>query len=280
MRLALGRYSQFIHSTRDEEFPFGIDTWVLTGAEAPRVVSDQLQVGTESFFGEDDAWFASLEGYYRTFDGVAAVNAADDPNDETDALVAGEGDAYGVDLYIRRDRGSTTGWISVSFLKTLRSFPDTRSGMEPPPLITYPPVFDRRFEVDLALRRPLGWWGLELGVRANFGTGLPFTRPRGIYHVYRTHLVGGGASFEDEPAVLLGPRNGSRFPARHRLDLSFRKTVTKSWGTMTPYLSVINVYNKKNVLFYFYDYGATPPTRSGVSMIPLLPTLGLEASFR
>ena len=189
-----------------------------------------------------------------------AVNAADNPNDETDALVAGEGDAYGVDLYIRRDRGNTTGWVSVSFLKTLRSFPDTRSGMEPSPLITYPPVFDRRFEVDLALRRPLGWWGLELGVRANFGTGLPFTRPRGIYHVYRTHLVGGGASFEDEPAVLLGPRNGSRFPARHRLDLSFRKTVTKSWGTMTPYLSVINVYNKKNVLFYFYDYGATPPT--------------------
>ena len=280
VRLAAGRYGQFIHSTRDEEFPFGIDTWVLAGAEAPRVVSDQVQVGTESFFGEDDAWFASLEGYYRTFDGVAAVNAAENPNDGTDALVAGDGDAYGVDLYVRRDRGNTTGWISVSFLKTLRSFPDTRSGMEPPPRITYPPVFDRRFEVDLALRRSLGWWGLEMGVRANFGTGLPFTRPRGIYHVYRTQLVGGVADFEDENAVLLGPRNGARFPARHRLDLSFRKTVTKGWGTLTPYLSVINVYNKKNVLFYFYNYDADPPTRSGVSMIPLLPTLGLEASFR
>ena len=34
------------------------------------------------------------------------------------------------------------------------------------------------------------------------------------------------------------------------------------------------------VLFYFYDYDATPPTRNGVSMIPLLPTLGLEASLR
>ncbi len=280
VRLAAGRYSQFIHSTRDEEFPFGIDTWVLAGAEASRVVSDQVQVGTESFFGEDDAWFASLEGYYRTFDGVAAVNAVDNPNDDTDALVAGDGDAYGVDLYVKRDRGNTTGWLSVSFLKTLRSFPDTRSGMEPSPLITYPPVFDRRFEVDLALRRSLGWWGLELGVRANFGTGLPFTRPLGIYHVYRTHLVGGVANLEDEDAVLLGPRNGARFPARHRLDLSFRKTITKSWGTMTPYLSVINVYNRKNALFYFYNYDATPPTRDGVSMIPLLPTLGLEASFR
>ncbi len=280
VRLAAGRYSQFIHSTRDEEFPFGIDTWVLAGAEAPRIVSDQVQVGAETFFGEDDDWFASLEGYYRTFDGVAAVNAVDDPNDDSDALVAGDGDAYGVDLYVKRDRGTTTGWLSVSFLKTLRSFPDTRVGIEPKPLITYPPVFDRRFEVDLALRRPLDWWGLEIGVRANFGTGLPFTRPLGTYHVYRSQLTSGVADPDDENAVLLGPRNGARYPSRHRLDLSFRKTITKGWGTMTPYLSVINVTNKKNALFYFYNYDASPPTREGVSMIPLLPTLGLEASFR
>ena len=279
VRLAAGRYSQFIHSTRDEEFPFGLDTWVLAGAEAPRVVSDQVQLGAESFFGDDDGWFASLEGYYRTFDGVAAVNAAEDPNDDTDALVAGDGDAYGVDLYLKRDRGATTGWISVSFLKTIRSFPDTRVGIEPQPRVTYPPVFDRRFEVDLVLRRPLDWWGLEVGVRANFGTGLPFTKPLGTYHVYRTRLVDGVVNLDDENAVLLGPRNGARYPARHRLDLSFRKTVTKGWGTMTPYLSVINVYNQKNVLFYFFNYDAAPPNRQGVSMIPILPTLGFEVSF-
>ena len=184
-----------------------------------------------------------------------------------------------MDLYVKRDRGTTTGWISLSFLKTRRSFPDTRVGIEPQPWVTYPPVFDRRFEVDLALRRPLDWWGLEMGVRANFGTGLPFTRPLGTYHVYRTQLVGGVANVDDGNAVVLGPRNGARYPPRHRLDLSFRKTITKGWGTMTPYLSVINVYNQKNVLFYFFNYDDAPPTREGVSMIPFLPTLGFEVSF-
>ena len=279
VRLAVGRYSQFIHSTRDEEFPFGLDTWILAGVEAPRVVSDQVQVGAERFFGDADQWFASLEGYYRTFDGVAAVNAAEDPNNETDALVAGDGNAYGVDLYVKRDRGTTTGWLSVSFLKTVRTFPDTRVGIEPLPLITYPPVFDRRFEIDLSLRRPLGWWGLEAGIRANFGTGLPYTKPLGTYHVYRTRFVTGVLEIDDDDAVVLGPRNGSRYPARHRLDLSLRKTVTKSWGTMTPYLSIINAYNQKNVLFYFFNYQAVPPTREGVSMIPFLPTVGFEVSF-
>jgi hypothetical protein len=32
-------------------------------------------------------------------------------------------------------------------------------------------------------------------------------------------------------------------------------------------------------LFYFYNYDASLPTRSGISMFPVLPTLGVEASF-
>ena len=123
IRLAGGRYSQFLHSLRDEEFPIGIDVWVLAGERAPRVLSDQLQMGVESFFGDDDEWFTSLEGYYRTFDGVITMNAAEDPNDDLDDLLAGDGWAYGVDLFVKRDLGLTTGWVSISFLKTERTFP-------------------------------------------------------------------------------------------------------------------------------------------------------------
>ena len=279
VRLAGGRYSQFLHSLRDEEFPFGIDVWVLAGALAPRVVSDQLQLGVEGFFG-DDEWFASLEGYYRTFDGVVTVNAAEDPNDDLDDLLAGDGWSSGIDLFLRRDLGTTTGWLSVSFLRTERTFPDTRSGLDPTPSLTYPPVFDRRLDIDLVLRRTLGWWGgVSAGLRANFGTGIPYTPVLGQFDVYRRRLVEGKLFFDDGSAVALGPRNGARYPARHRLDVSFRKPIEKDWGQVTPYLSIINLYNRKNILFYFFDYDSEMPTRSGVSMIPFLPTLGVEVSF-
>ena len=80
-------------------------------------------------------------------------------------------------------------------------------------------------------------------------------------------------------AVYLEDRNTSRYPTYHRLDVSARKTLRKSWGTLVPYVDLLNVYNRRNVLFYFYQYDETPPVRSGVSMFPLIPTVGLEVSF-
>ena len=280
VRVAGGRYSQFIHSRRNEELPIGLDIWVVAGNRAPRVVSDQIQLAVESFFGDDDAWFGSLEGYYRSFDGLIAENTADDPNDSLDDLLTGTGRAWGVDLYVRRDLGTATGWVSASFLKTDRTFPDSRSGLYPQPMITYPPLFDRRFDLDVVLRRPLGWWGLEGNLRFNFGTGLPYTRPTGTFYYYEHRPLLGGLEDDSDTAVLLGARNGARYPARHRLDIGLRKPVVRSWGRLVPYLNVINVYNRRNALFYFFEYHRDPPVRTGISMIPILPTIGVEASFR
>ena len=281
-----GRYTQFLHSIRDEELPVGLDVWVLAGKEAPHVLSDQVQLGLEGYPAE--GWLVSLEGYYRDFDGVVTTNLADDPNDPLDDFLPGTGWAYGGDLLLRRTTGATKGWFSLSLLRTTRTFPDFVSGLDPPPEITYPPVFDRRVDVDLVLQRELGR-SLEAGLRFNFGSGLPYTRPTGSY-VYLAPRILSGAGLQGEIAgvggeeesfsgVVLSDRNGVRYPHRHRLDVSLRWTIEKSWGRMTPYLSILNVYNQKNVLFYFYEYDQDPPVRTGISMFPFLPSLGVEVNF-
>jgi len=284
-----GRYAQFLHSIRDEELPLGLDTWILSGEKAPHVVSDQVQIGLEGYPRE--GWFTSLEGYYRAFDGVITLNLADNPNDDLDDYLPGTGASYGVDLFVRRSLGATRGWLAVSWLKTTRSFPDFQSGLDPAPEITYPPIFDRRLDVDLVLQRALQP-GLELGIRWNFGTGLPYTRPLGSYrYLSPSSIPGSGLEWErSDPevegeegegvyGVVLGERNQVRYPTRHRLDVSLRWTLDRSWGRMTPYVSVLNLYNRKNVLFYFFEYYRSPPVRTGISMFPFLPTLGVEVSF-
>ncbi len=288
LKASAGRYAQFLHSIRDEELPVGLDVWILTGDQAPQVVSDQLQLGLEGYPRE--GWYGSLEAFYRVFDGVVTTNLAEDPNREGDNYLPGRGLSYGADLFIRRTRGATTGWLALSLLRADRSFPDFLSGLDPAPEITYAPVFDRRVDADLVLQRSLGR-GLEAGLRWNFGTGLPYTRPLGSYVYLSPRIIPGsqmewssGSGEEGEETdgfygVALSDRNGARYPARHRLDLSLRWTVDRSWGRMTPYVTVLNVYNRKNVLFYFFQYDLDPPMRTGISMFPFLPTLGVEVTF-
>jgi hypothetical protein len=282
LKLAAGRYTQFMHSVRDEELPLGLDIWVLAGDRAPHVRSDQIQLGLEGF--RDIDWFWSVEGYMRTFDGVVALNTSDDPNSDTDDLLRGDGLSYGVDFLLRKDTGSLTGWAALSLLKAERQFPDPLQPGRPD--VTYAPIFDRRVDLDVVLRFPFVW-GWDAGLRWNFGTGIPYTQALGSYAYYSPRFVGSQAleweSEDDGPsdsyAVVLGERNSARYPIYHRLDLSLRRTSVKSWATLTPYISVLNIYNQRNPLFYFYEYDSTPPVRTGVSMFPLLPTIGLEVTF-
>ncbi|HEV2150337.1 MAG TPA: TonB-dependent receptor plug domain-containing protein, partial [Longimicrobiaceae bacterium] len=288
VKLALGRYTQFLHSLRDESFPLSNDTWIVADASIPAVVSDQAQLGVERFWGDD--WYASAEAYFRRFEGVTAINFADDPNDAADDLLAGDARSYGLDFMLRRTTGRLRGWAAVSLLRARQTLPDAiaRGWGEEGATETYAPVYDRRLDVDLVLQYDLPW-GVEAGARWNFGSGIPYTRPLGQYMDWDYDLGTGeyrvnrrGTQGEDgRPpfAVVLGPRNGERYPAYHRLDATLRRTYKARWGTATPYLQVLNVYNQRNPLFYFYNFDNTPATRSGISMFPVLPTIGLEVSF-
>ncbi len=284
-KVAAGRYTQFVHSLRDEELPLGLDIWIISDENVPHTVSDQVQLGLEGWHDID--WFWSIEGYYRSFNGVVTFNTADNPNDPTDDILGGKGTSWGADFMIRKETGEVNGWLAISFLKAQRRFPDVLSPLTPAPEVMYPPIFDRRVDLDFVMSYP-GPWGWTGGLRWNMGTGIPYTRAVGSHAYYSPRYVGGGgldwtgdgdSSGTGGYGVVLADRNSTRYPLYHRLDVSFRRSFSKSWGALTPYVNLVNVYNQRNVLFYFYQYDEAPATRSGISMFPVLPTLGLEISF-
>ena len=47
----------------------------------------------------------------------------------------------------------------------------------------------------------------------------------------------------------------------------------------TPFLSVINLYNAKNVFMYSFDYASSPPSRTAYSQIPFLPSVGVTIEW-
>ena len=84
--------------------------------------------------------------------------------------------------------------------------------------------------------------------------------------------------FEEEP--IANPQlNSRRYPHYSRLDIGF-KWHTRMFGALVrPYLQFVNVYNRGNVFFYLFDYSQSPPTREGISQLPLLPSFGVEFEF-
>jgi hypothetical protein len=144
----------------------------------------------------------------------------------------------------------------------------------------YWPGHDRRHNLNA-----VGTWklGAKYVVSGRFGlaSGTPFTDivgqvVRRIYDV-RTHQFQRITEVETEP--LGGVHNASRLPLFQRLDLGVSRTGQWRGMTVTPYLSIVNAYNARNVFIYTFDYTTNPPTRTSESQFPFLPSVGMTVSF-
>ncbi|MFQ6045421.1 MAG: TonB-dependent receptor plug domain-containing protein [Gemmatimonadales bacterium] len=264
---SVGRYYQAIQSLRDQNVPWNIfDFWVGADTTIPVARSDHLVLGIEGWIGS--AFSMSLEGYRKTFHDLIDVNVREDPKVPGDETRPVDGDAWGWDLLVRKHQGSVTGWIAYSLSKTVRR----ADGVE------FPAVHDRRHTLNVVVQAP-GPAGAEMSVRWGYGSPLPYTPFVGEWRhrFYRasSHTLG---DYEQEP-IASPLLNSARYPYYGRFDVSLRWDVHALGGVLRPYVQMVNVLNRKNVFLYTFDYTRTPATRSAVSQLPLLPSVGLEFEF-
>ena len=118
---------------------------------------------------------------------------------------------------------------------------------------------------------------LELSIRWNLGSGLPFTPTASNYQ---------GETFSDGVATdyvnnnpnnistQLGNLNSERFPYYHRLDITPKKQFKfKKNDVLEIIASVTNVYDRRNI---FYINRISQET---IYQFPILPSLGLSYKF-
>lgn len=269
--LAGGVVSQWNLAVRNEQAPVRVfDFWLTSDRFIPVARARQAIVGAERWF--DDARFIRIEGYYKYYSQLPASNLQEDPNTRGDEFIITSGRSYGVDVLLRQlETQKVSGWLAYSLAMSVRDGPQGR----------FYPVHDRRHNLNAVVSyKPGGKW--QYGVRLGVGTGVPFTDVTGqivrrTYNGVTNSWETGVAGPDREPTF--GPRNGVRFPLFQRLDLSATRTATR-WGLQwSPYVSLINAYNARNVFTYVFDYADNPPTRSAFSQFPLLPTVGLSVSW-
>jgi hypothetical protein len=264
---SVGRYHQAIHSLRDQNVSWNIfDFWIGADSATPVASSDHLVLGFETWFG--DAVSLKVEGYRKTFDDIVDFNLREDPRVNGDEIVPMSGDAWGGDLLLQKHSGRLTGWISYGLAKVTRN----AHGQE------FAAVHDRRHTLNVVLQTP-GPLGSDFSVRWGYGSPLPYTPFIGEWH-HRFYYATDHSLDDYEREPIASPvLNSGRYPYYNRFDISFRWEKHKWGGILRPYLQLVNATNKKNVFLYTYDFTTTPATRSSLSQLPLLPTIGLEFEF-
>ncbi len=276
LQAAYGRYHQFLTLETNQAFT-AFDAWYMSDTGLPPSYGDQIALGVKASLGADIK--LEVEGYGRTMRDLFKENqyrqdVAGVPY--PDRFQVGEGRAYGVEVLLRRQEGQLNGFLSYTFGRTERRFPNINVSEDGEPQY-YPPNYDRTHSLTLAGNYQLtDKW--RLTGTFNYNTGKAYTEPS-----FRFERTGGpDQSGPQGQNVLISAFNSSRLPAYHRLDIGVART--GRFFDVADYeaqFQVINAYARRNV--WFFQYPTEPDgtiERTEVPQIPVpIPNLSFTLTF-
>lgn len=276
LQAAYGRYYQYLTLISNEAFA-GFDIWLTTDDGVPPSYGDQFVIGakTQPFSG----YGLDAEVYFRTMRDLFELDpfVADPAGLEYSELFRfGEGYAYGVELFFEKQTGRLTGFVGYTFGVTERKFPGFNTDVldDPSNARFYPPKYDRKHDMNFVLNYRLSSrWSLTTVF--NYATGQAYTEPLG-----RTAFSNVPWGNNSRDTFVIGRVNASRLPSYHRMDIGFARTGTLfGMGISEWQFQIINVYSRRNVWFYNYDFDSNPLQRSDVTLLPILPAISYTVSF-
>ena len=282
-KASYSRMAQYVHLLSPAKITLPIDLWVPITDKIKPVTSDQVSLG--AYYSGIPGWEFSLEGYYKWMhnileysDGTSFFgNSANWQNN----VEMGEGLARGVELFVEKKTGATTGWLGYTLAWSDRVFPDgVINGGDP-----FPYRYDRRHNLSLVVNHKFSE-KLSLSATWTYASGGTMTIPERQTQVY---YPDGRVSTEDYSPS----RNNYRLPPSHRLNLSLNHTKQKRHGEAVWSFGVYNAYNNMNPNFVFTDYESEydsspapgqPAYRkkmelTKITLLPIIPSISYTYKF-
>jgi hypothetical protein len=275
IKAGYGLYSQFlsIPFPRDEmtmKFPvFMFQQWLPADNKFKPVNAVHYSLGFEKWFTSD--LNLSMDGYYKSLDNLLETempfNWLGSEPSATESIIyrVGTGWASGIELLLKRKNS----WIGYSFAITKRRFDD----------VSFYPIFDARHNFNIAWAIPLGRnWIVNL--QWLYRSGFPYTGPIGRYQYVDIIEIGQSEQEYYDWILVNGRRGGFRYPSYHRLDVGFEKSFRLFGLKCVWCFQIVNLYARKNVLWYNYNVYEEPPKREPYYMLPFpIPSLGIRGEF-
>ena len=232
------KMNQFIHLLSNSNVGLPTDFWMPSTKNIKPENSIQNSLGV-SISPKKGMYKISLEGYYKTMNNLITFlpgQSLNGSNENWENIVAsnGTGENYGLELFLQKTKGKTTGWISGTLSRALRTFETISNGE------TYPFKYDRIFDMSVVFIHTFGK-RVSLSATWNYGTGYPTTLATEKYVVDNDYIL------------IYGKKNNFRMADYHRMDVAANFTKETKWGGIRTWtLSVFNVYNRQNPYYYYY----------------------------
>ena len=280
------RMNQYIHLISNSAASTPIDIWQPSTNNIQPQRGDQVALGYfKNFWGNQ--YETSAEAYYKWTDNqVDYIDGADLFINEflEGQLLSGQGRAYGLELYAKKNAGRLTGWVSYTLGRTEQKVNGINFGTDTKNRQGqwYPTRYDQRHNLKVASFYDLNE-RIVLSANFSFISGTPTTFPtdRIIVQEYVIPYIGGSE------------RNNVRIPDYHRLDVSI--TFNNIWrgkkgraGEDHLVVSIYNLYARKNPFSIYFspdgerrpDGGPINTSATQLSMIgSLIPAVSYNFKF-
>lgn len=244
LKLGIQRIYQYLNMISNTTSISPTDIWTLCNNYNEPGRSDQVSFGLYKT-SRIKTYETSVEAYYKILSNIIDYKGGAallmNEHIETDILNS-SGKAYGVELMVKKQTGSLTGWVSYTYSRALLK---TNSNFEEEKVNGgnyYPADFDKphdfKFIANLKISR-------RINVTSNFvyNTGRPITYPVAFY------------DFNGTSNLYYSPRNSYRLPDYIRLDMAATingnlkaRKLNHSSLTLTVY-NVLNRHNPYSVYF-------------------------------
>ena len=277
------RMAQYVHLLSSTTVALPLDLWVPITKDIRPVTSDQFSLGL--YYDGLPGWQFSLEGYWKEMynlleykQGVIFLANSDEWETQVEM---GRGRSRGVEFFVRKTSGKTTGWISYTLAKSDRWFPDGSINMGRP----FPYKYDRRHSVNLVVSHRFSE-KVDLSASWILATGGTMTLPTRTTAI----LVPDSDRFERyiRSADNIGSRNNYRLPPTHRLNLGVNLRHTTRRGNEVVWnISVYNAYNAMNPNFVMtgsqlsslYYSTSDRIQLNKITVLPILPSFSYTLNF-
>lgn len=242
VKVSYNRMRQYIHQISNTASATPVDIWQVSTGYLPPQVADNYSAGY--FWNlKDNVWETSVEAFYKKINNLVEykdfAQLYVNPHLETE-LLSGNGKAYGVELFIRRLKGRTTGWVSYTYSQTEVQVASPYSSESVNNGSWFPSNYNKPHIFNFVLNKK-NYKNGAFSFIASYSSGRPLTALESSY------IVNGVV------VPIYSQRNQYKIPAYFRIDVSFTigNVVRKIEDSLV--FSIYNLFGRDNAYSVFYQ---------------------------